>query len=106
MKSKSVKKESLNWFFNADGVLEKNQRPTHLRSHPAFKGKPEPQYKTKPSKILTAKNEFMEGTAFYELKDGIWRLSSYSATLTFLKGKSPAEAKLELLRRGFEYYWY
>lgn len=58
-----------------------------------------------PEQLLWCQNEFFTGAAVYQRKQGQWRLVRCAPCLNFLRQKTPAEAKLELARRGYEWRW-
>lgn len=64
-----------------------------------------PVYLRNISATLEARNEFHHGFAVATRKDGIWTFSEADACLNFLVGKDPISAKMDLLRRGFQWQW-
>lgn len=64
-----------------------------------------PAYLRNISATLEACNEFHHGFAMSTRKDGIWTFSEADDCLKFLVGKDPISAKMDLLRRGFQWQW-
>jgi hypothetical protein len=56
-------------------------------------------------KTLRAENEYFCGGAVYAREMGQWRLKTCAPCLSFLRGKTPLEAKVDLIRRGFKWEW-
>ncbi len=59
----------------------------------------------KPDRIMSAKSEFFKGRAVWKFELGCWLCKSADDCLAFLLKKDVPAAKLELLRRGFEWEW-
>lgn len=56
-------------------------------------------------KTMTACNEFWSESAEWHRIDGLWRCVGATGVLAQLKGMSPAQAKIELLRLGASWRW-
>lgn len=56
-------------------------------------------------RLLLAYNEYHTGGATYERKQGQWTCTYAAHYLSFLLKKTPAEAKVELIKRGYEWEW-
>lgn len=74
-----------------------------------FKSKPIPRsgsvmVRNKP-RVLLAHNEYHSGQAVYRFELGEWVCETASECLMFLRKQTAGAAKLELLRRGFEWEW-
>ena len=64
-----------------------------------------PVYLRNISATIEASNEFYHGFAVATRKDGIWTFTEADSCLNFLVGKDPISAKMDLLRRGFQWQW-
>lgn len=56
-------------------------------------------------RLMYCWNEFWTASALWRRKDGIWSCVSAAGQVAWMKGKSPAEAKLELARLGCGWQW-
>jgi hypothetical protein len=83
--------------------LQDWQSRRYLRKNPI----PHPVVRFVPDveRTLRAESEYFCGGAVYAREMGQLRLKSCAPCLSFLRGKTPAEAKLDLIRRGFRWEW-
>jgi hypothetical protein len=83
--------------------LQDWQSRRYLRKNPI----PHPvvQFAPDVERNLRAENEYFCGVAVYAREMGQWRLKTCTPCLSFLKGKTPLEAKVDLIRRGFRWEW-
>ena len=83
--------------------LQDWQSRRYLQMNPA----PHPvvQFAPDVERVLRAENEYFCGGAVYAREMGQWGLKTCAPCLSFLRGKTPAEAKVDLIRRGFRWEW-
>jgi hypothetical protein len=56
--------------------------------------------------LLNVRNDFWDGRAVWERKDGIWTCADVSIPeLRWMRKTDPAAAKLEMARLGCEWFW-
>jgi hypothetical protein len=75
------------------------------KAHPELTKKSKPQFIQSLPKMMVAKNEYFEGTALWKRIIGQWSCVEASEHLKWMLKMEPAQAKLELARRGFDWKW-
>ncbi len=73
------------------------RRATNCRGRPA--------YLVDTERRLSVTSEFASGAATYRRREGIWTCIQADPDLWWLRGLSPAEARVELVRRRCDYEW-
>lgn len=56
-------------------------------------------------RLLQAQNDYFCAGAVWERIDGHWRCTEAAPIIAWMRKMSPAEAKLELARRGCSWEW-
>lgn len=72
----------------------------YMKAHPV-------EHKALPDidRMLWAQNDFFTAAAIYHRKGGFWTCRDTAPCLAFLRGRSPEDGKLELLKRGYRWQW-
>lgn len=74
--------------------------------HPEFsRRQSKPVYGKEIERLLRVKNEYFDCQAIWRKKEGVWTCVSAAPIIRWMVGKTPAEAKIELVKRGCSYEW-
>jgi hypothetical protein len=64
-----------------------------------------PDYVTSKERVMSAKNEFYEGSAVWKRVEGHWRCVKADPILFWMRKMDVGTAKLALVRRGYSWEW-
>lgn len=65
-----------------------------------------PEYRDRDmERVMRCWNKYWVAGAIWRRKEGIWGCKEAAPIIRWMVGKSPEEAKLELLKRGCEWEW-
>ncbi len=83
-----------------------NAAPTAWRAaHPEFFRHQEPKLRPAKLRLLRVCTGFYTAGAVWQKIYGVWSVAETAPILHWMRGKSPAEVHLELLRLGAEFQW-